>query len=784
MTMFLFGSILIIGLYHMGLYVTRRKELPWLLFGLFCVTIAMRSLITGEKYLVKLTPILSWDVFFKIEYLTFYLAAPLFIMFIHSIYSRDFSKRVLRFYQIAGAVFSAIVIIFPVYVFTGTLYAYQALTVIGCGYVIFVLVVAMVRKREGAVIFLLGFLILFFTVFNDILHANSIVRTGFITPFGLFCFIFFQSFLLSRRYAKAFTTIETQSRALQDANNAYGLEITERKKVQDELKVYHGRLQELVLERTQALTNSNQQLEQEIAERKKSEQALFESKALFGAFMRYLPAFTFMKDLKGRYIYINQAGLDLFGASADERLGYTDFELFPRDVAEDLAVNDRKVLSEMQVVTGVEKLKIGEKTRYHLISKFPIVKDGEPSILAGIALDITDRMEAEEEKERLEAQLQRSQKMEALGLLAGGVAHDLNNVLSGIVSYPELLLMDIPENSPLRNPILTIQRSGQKAAEIVQDLLTLARRGVTMTKILNLNDIVTEYLESPEHAKVISFHSSIDVEYDLDEGLLNIDCSAIHLKKTLMNLMTNAAEAQPKGGKICISTRNRYIDRPVKGYNEVVEGDYAVLSVADRGTGIAPEDLKHVFEPFYTKKVMGRSGTGLGMAVVWGTVKDHNGYIQVISSEGEGTRLDLYFPATREKLPEMVSLNSMAAYMGQGESILIIDDVLEQREIASKMLTKLGYKVDTVASGEEAVTFLDGNRVDLLVLDMIMDPGMDGLDTFEKIIARHPGQKAVIASGYSETGRVRQAQKLGAGAYIKKPYTLEKLGMAIKQELS
>jgi two-component system cell cycle sensor histidine kinase/response regulator CckA len=782
-TMVLFGSIFIIGLYHLGLFVLRRNEMPWLLFGVFCMTIATRSLITGEKYLLKLAPYISWELSYKIEYLTFYLAVPIFTMFVHSIFKHEFSKRVLWFYQAAGVIFSVVVVIFPAFIFTATLYAFQVLTIIGCGYVLFVLALAAKRKREGAVIFLLGFLMLFFTVINDILYADSIVRTAYITPFGLFCFIFFQSFLLSKRYAETFTTIENQSQALQDANTAYALEITERKKVQDELKAYHGRLQELVLERTQALTLSNQQLEQEIAEHRKSEKALYESKALFGAFMRHLPALTFMKDNAGRYIYINQAGLDLYGTTAEERIGRTDFELFPRDVAEELVANDRQVLSEMRALNGVEEIRIKDKTHYHLISKFPIVKEGEPAIVAGIAFDITDRIEAEAEKERLEAQLQRSQKMEALGLLAGGVAHDLNNVLSGIVSYPELLLMDIPEDSPLRNPILTIQRSGQKAAEIVQDLLTLARRGVTQTKILNLNEIVIEYLESPEHAKVTSFHSSIDVEYKLDEELFNIDCSAIHLKKTLMNLMTNAAEAQPKGGKICISTQNRYIDRPVKGYHEVVEGDYAVLSVADHGTGIAPEDLKHVFEPFYTKKVMGRSGTGLGMAVVWGTVKDHNGYIQVISSEGEGTRFDLYFPATREKLPARENLIAMAAYMGQGESILIIDDVLEQREIASKMLTKMGYRVDAVASGEEAVTFLKGNRVDLLVLDMIMDPGMDGLDTFEKIIARHPGQKAVIASGYSETDRVRQAQKLGAGTYIKKPYTLEKLGMAVRQEL-
>jgi CheY-like chemotaxis protein len=222
---------------------------------------------------------------------------------------------------------------------------------------------------------------------------------------------------------------------------------------------------------------------------------------------------------------------------------------------------------------------------------------------------------------------------------------------------------------------------------------------------------------------------------------------------------------------------------PIRGYDDVKEGDYVVLTVSDTGTGISPDDIKKIFEPFYTKKKMGRSGTGLGMAVVWGTVKDHNGYIDVESTEGKGTTFTLYFPATREELPADKSHLVIGAYSGDGESILVIDDVEEQRNIASGMLKELGYSVVSVSSGEEGVEYLKTNEVDLLVLDMIMDPGMDGLDTYRKILEIHPGQKAIIASGFSETGRVKEVLSLGAGAYIRKPFLLEKMGLAIKEEL-
>jgi CheY-like chemotaxis protein len=250
-----------------------------------------------------------------------------------------------------------------------------------------------------------------------------------------------------------------------------------------------------------------------------------------------------------------------------------------------------------------------------------------------------------------------------------------------------------------------------------------------------------------------------------------------------MNLVSNAAEAMPEGGAITIKTRNRYLDKPVSGYDEVREGDYVVLSVSDTGEGIPPGDLKRIFEPFYTKKVMGRSGTGLGLAVIWGTVKDHLGYINVESQEGKGTIFTLYFPVTREEMSsEKVSI-SAAEYMGKGESILVVDDVKEQRELAGTMLEKLNYSVVSVSSGEEAVEYLKQKAVDLVVLDMIMDPGMDGLDTYAKILEIHAHQRAIIVSGFSETARVSRAQALGAGTYVKKPYLLEKLGLAVRKEL-
>jgi CheY-like chemotaxis protein len=306
---------------------------------------------------------------------------------------------------------------------------------------------------------------------------------------------------------------------------------------------------------------------------------------------------------------------------------------------------------------------------------------------------------------------------------------------------------------------------------------------VVYTKVLNLNDVISEYMKTPEQEKIQVYQPNVRFEIRLAQGLLPVKGSRVHLSKTIMNLLLNAAEAMPAGGVVTITTMIQYLDRPVKGYDEVQEGDYAVLMVSDTGKGIPVEDRGRIFEPFYTKKVMGRTGTGLGLAVVWGTVKDHNGYIDVQSEEGRGTTFSLYFPVAREALTGDQPPVLLEEYMGKGETILVVDDLREQRDLAEEMLKKLNYKVSSVSSGEKAIAYIKEHKVDLLVLDMIMDPGIDGLDTYRSVLAIQPKQKAIIVSGFSESNRVHAAHALGVGEYVKKPYVIEKLGMAVRKEL-
>ncbi|MDA8123835.1 MAG: PAS domain S-box protein [Deltaproteobacteria bacterium] len=487
---------------------------------------------------------------------------------------------------------------------------------------------------------------------------------------------------------------------------------------------------------------------------------------------------------EGAISSVNEATCRLLGYQDRELVGQSFEMIFSEDPEREETGKNLFSIYLMGIVEKVYRAKDGRRIPVSL--SVSVMNDAAGRSLGFICMaqDATERKKAEEVRRGLEERLQRLEKMQALGTMAGGVAHDLNNVLGIVVGYAELLLDKTDPASPTRPHILNIMRGGEKAAAIVQDMLTLARRGVQTGVVVNLNRLVTDCQKSPEFEKLYSFHPQTRMEIYLGEELLNILGSPIHLEKTFFNLVCNAVEAMPNGGTLTITTGNRYLDRPVQGgYEDFQEGDYVTLSVTDTGQGIAAADLPHIFEPFYTKKVMGRSGTGLGLAVVWGTIKDHKGYIDVQSEEGKGSVFTLYFPVTREEIAPESPPAVVSEYMGKGESILVVDDVKEQRELASQILQKLNYHVTTAASGEEAVEVLKTRNVDLLLLDMIMDPGMDGLDTYRQTLALHPQQKAVIVSGFSETDRVRQAQALGAGTYVRKPYVLEKIGVAIRKEL-
>jgi len=396
--------------------------------------------------------------------------------------------------------------------------------------------------------------------------------------------------------------------------------------------------------------------------------------------------------------------------------------------------------------------------------------------------ELFDRKKAEKEKEQLLQKIHRAKKMEALGMLAGGVAHDLNNILSGLISYPELLLLEIPEGNPQRELVHAIKESGDRAAAVVADLLTIARGAASTKQVVCLNDVIIAHLKSPEHGKITSNFPQITIDTQLEESLLNINCSTIHLKKVLLNLVLNALEAIKTQGEITISTANIYLDLPLKGYEELMTGEYVCLSVADNGPGIDSQELDRIFEPFYSSKFLGRSGTGLGLAIVWNTLQDHQGYINVKSTSA-GTTFDLYFPVSREKAKELLPQIHIDELKGSGEKILVIDDESSQRTIACKILGSLNYQVEAVSSGEEAIRYLKDNTADLLLLDMIMEPGINGRQAYEEIRKIHPTQKAIIASGFAETTEVKLTQAEGAGVFIKKPYSLEQLGLAVQEEL-
>jgi len=530
----------------------------------------------------------------------------------------------------------------------------------------------------------------------------------------------------------------------------------------------------------------------DITARKRSEaeqnllaESLRDSEAKFRSLVEYSLEGIMIIDMQGKLLFVNDIVVQAL--DAEDRAS-----LIGRNMMEFIApesVND-VIRDFMDVAQG----KGGYLAQYYTISNSGkklcvecigklITYEGVPADLISIR-DVTSRKQAEEERRMLEERLNRAEKMEALGTLAGGVAHDLNNVLGIVVGYSELLLHEPGISSALRSYLTSIKTGSEGAAAIVQDLLTLARRGVAGKTVLNLNTLIRNSQNSPEFLKLLARHSSVKVRIDLEPGLLNVSGSSVHLTKTIFNLMSNAYEAMPNGGVLTVGTGNRYLDKPVHGYEEVREGDYVVLSVSDTGEGIPAADLKRIFEPFYTKKVMGRSGTGLGLSVVWGTVKDHDGYIDVESAEGKGSTFTIHLPASRENVAAETAAVPMSEYMGNGESILVVDDVEGQRKLATRMLTKLNYRAESVASGEEAVAYLMDRPVDLMILDMIMDPGMDGLDTYRSVLAVRPGQKAIIVSGYSETDRVRAAQAAGAGAYVRKPYLMEALGLAVKKELN
>jgi len=355
--------------------------------------------------------------------------------------------------------------------------------------------------------------------------------------------------------------------------------------------------------------------------------------------------------------------------------------------------------------------------------------------------------------------------------------------MAGIITYPELLLMDLGDTFQYREELVMIREAGKRAAALVNDMLTVARGANCKKEMLNVNDIIGDYLKSMEVNELYQRFPEVQITPCLEGKLHSINGSAIHLGKSIMNLVNNAAEAIHGKGQITISTKNVRFTTAHLGYETIEPDDYAMVSVEDNGPGISLQDISQIFKPFYSNKVMGRSGTGLGLAVVWNTVHDHGGFVDVASSD-KGSLFSLYFPIDKLNVSRPVQpAQAPSLHRGNGEKILVVDDQKSQCEIASRLLTRLGYHPLTAQSGEEAVEYISHTPVDLVILDMMMDPGINGCETYERILLHAPGQKAIIISDYSNADHIRRATELGISQFVKKPYSVHELAQALQMEI-
>lgn len=515
-------------------------------------------------------------------------------------------------------------------------------------------------------------------------------------------------------------------------------------------------------------------LEEQVQERTRN---LKKSERRFHDLVNLLPEMVLETDLEGNITYANKAASDQLGLSLDNNPSTNFFQLIAEHEREEIETSFRNSLAGNPAKLLESTVTSQENISYPtLIRSAPITDGGMVSGARVIVIDISDQR-------LLEEQLHRDQKMKAIGLMAGGVAHDLNNILSGIVSYPELLLLDLAEDSTIRRPLEAIRRSGLEASEVVSDLLTVARGIAASKETVEPNELICNYLDSTDFLKLQQNYPHINIDISFAKEMRNITCSPIHVRKCLMNLIVNSLEAIEESGTLSLVTENHDGHLPFsKSQGNCSASHFSKIIIKDDGPGISHEDMEHIFEPFYTKKVMGRSGTGLGLAVVWNTMHDHGGRVNVISSD-QGTIFELYFPSTSKSVPPKVKKNDWKTYLGKGEKILVIDDELRQREIASQLLTSLNFSVDTVSSGEDAIEFAKTHSVDLLVLDMIMPPGINGRETYEEILKIHPKQRAIIASGFADDDDVKATLSLGAEAFIQKPYTFDHIASVIHKLL-
>jgi PAS domain S-box-containing protein len=468
--------------------------------------------------------------------------------------------------------------------------------------------------------------------------------------------------------------------------------------------------------------------------------------------------------------YCNPAFVALLDAHSQEELtGRRFFELMPGDQRQTIVVPTNQQRQYTRSQYELELITMQNQKRRVVVSISPWYdQDMKYCGAFGATIDVT-------ETRRLLDLESRALRLETAGQIAGQVAHDFNNMLAPIMAYPELIREQLPAGDPGIGYLDSIEESARKIADMNQQLLTLSRRGHYSQDVVSCNQIIQHTLRD-----MTPLPSTLVVETNLAADLMNIKGGAAQLHRVIMNLVTNARDAMQDVGRITITTENYYVDGAAISYDRVPRGEYVKITISDVGCGIPDSVIQTIFDPFFTTKSADKTrGSGLGLSIVDAVMRDHGGYIDLNTKVGSGTSFYLYFPITRASIEEKPADETSRG----NETILMVDDDETQREVSSRLLTTLGYKVTVCDGGRNALVILANRSFDLLVLDMIMPNDIDGTETYRQALQIRPEQKAIIVSGFSESERVFEARQLGAGTFVKKPFDRKTIALAVRQEL-
>ena len=518
-------------------------------------------------------------------------------------------------------------------------------------------------------------------------------------------------------------------------------------------------------------------------EHRKADQILKESEERYRLHFENVTDVIYSLDQEFRVISISPSIEKVLGYRPEEIIGRPFQELnLLAPASQESALSDAMRIFEGETLSGriYEFIARDGKRRFGEVSGSPLIRGGKVVSIISVARDITERKIAEEEKARLEEQLRQAQKMEAMGTLAGGVAHDFNNHLSVIMGHADLAWMGVKKDDPLYTYIEEIKKAAQRAASLTRQILAFSRKQIIEPEILDLNEIIRN------SEKMLGRLIGEDIEFKtaLDPELTPVEVDPGQMEQVVMNLAVNARDAMPQGGKLAIMTRNVHIDEDdPQREAEMMPGPYVLLTVSDTGTGMDKKTLERIFDPFFTTKGVGR-GTGLGLSTLFGIVKQSKGHIYVDSEPGKGTTFEIYLPAQVEKAKDIKKAKTPPDRLTGSETILVVEDDEPLRRLASTILRRYGYQVLEAQDSDEALTVSRGHEgpIDLILTDVVM-PGINVREMTEKIRSVRPEVKVLYTSGYTSDIIAHYGVLDPDIAFLEKPITPEKTVRKVREVL-